>query len=1012
MEDLRPQQIRLIGREEELKLLEGNLEDTIIGKGSTVLISGEAGVGKTRLVDEFLDHATDKGVKILTGASSSDTIHPFLTFSKALEKEIDDPLFQEQEHISFTALFAVDRSGILIAQASSEASDLDADIFAGMLSAVQDFVSDSFGMSGDRKIGLGRLEYGDMKIMIEHGSQIFLTAVFKGTEHPDMKNLLRSTVSSIEEECGEALRSWSGNMDDMAQVQETISSLANAKFLIRRDLEGVKLENERIRIADEVLELLRSLSTDRSLILLLEDLHWADESSLFVLNYISRNIAGENIMITGTLRPEMGDVLQTTMENMSLEDNFKLMPLIQLGSASVSSLVEAMHPGHQFPESFVKHLASACDGNPFFVIELLRQMSLEGNISTSEGKDILISQDYSIPDSVDEVVQRRLENLTPEIMALAEYASCIGRSFDSQTALSIQAARDPAQALQGLQDSGIITLNNGTAEFCHAIFQDVIYDGIGDRWKSSYHLSLGEYYETAYSENLDDVYYDLARHFFRSRKHDKAFTYCFGAGEKAENAFAIEQAISFYQNGLSLIPKLRQDPARSGKEMECLTRLGDLHTLIGETEIAIARYIEVIEKGTDPRKKADILRRIGEIHLNQGDYEHSKERADEGLALLDEEDSIETARLLSVLGWVGIRTGEHTEALASLEKALMIAEHCQDKREIANVKHNIGSIHLHRGDNEIAVQYTEEALKIRKEINDIRKISSSLNNLGNLYYSMGELAKAMEYYEQAIENSNQIRDKRSLSLLLTNIGNLHASLGDFDKSLECYNESYELKKRFGDKWGISTVLENIGTLHFDRGEFGPALDYYERSIQIRREIGDRSGVALSLNNIGELYHQTEEYEKAVEYYTQALQICKEIDELWIFSIINVRIADSFISLGQLDKAFSFANEALETSIRSKAKSDEARVRLIMGKAWLASGNMEKSFEEFKKARVIFEETEETGEIGRLYYEMSFYHRARGDDDTAAEYLQKALEIFKSMGFTLWLEKCVEAIEGA
>ena len=443
-----PQKIELIDREEELNQLKEHLEDAIAGNGSTVLISGEAGVGKTRLMEEFLNYSATKGINVLAGSTASDTIYPFHILSKALEKEIEKPLFQDQEYISFTAIFAVDRSGLLIAQASSEADGLDADIFAGMLSAVQDFVRDSFDSTGEQRTGLGRLEYGDMKIMIEHGPHLFLTAVFHGSEHPDMKNLLRTTVNTIEEEFREILSSWSGNMADVAPIQEYISSLANARFLVRRDLEGVKLENERIRIADEVLEILRSLSGDRPLVLLLEDLHWADESSLFVLNYLSRNITGEKILLAGTLRPEMGEGLQTAMENMSQEGKLVLMPLVQLGSGSVSSLVEAVHPDHKFPESFIDHLASACGGNPFFVIELLRHMKEEGNIS--EG--ILISQDYSIPGSVEEVVQRRLENLDPEAIALAEYASCIGRTFESRAAMSIQAARDPARGLQRLQN--------------------------------------------------------------------------------------------------------------------------------------------------------------------------------------------------------------------------------------------------------------------------------------------------------------------------------------------------------------------------------------------------------------------------------------------------------------------------------------------------------------------------------------------------------------------------------
>ena len=226
-----------------------------------------------------------------------------------------------------------------------------------------------------------------------------------------------------------------------------------------------------------------------------------------------------------------------------------------------------------------------------------------------------------MPTSVEEVVQRRLESLDPETMALAEYASCIGRSFEYCVVNSIPSSLDPSEAIAKLKNKGIVILKNGTLEFCHAIFKDEIYKGIEGRWRSTYHLSLGEYYEGAYSENIGEAYYDLARHFYLTREHEKAFDYCFLAAEKAENTFAFEQAITFYLDSNSLIPKLKN--STPDKEIDCLTRLGDLNVLIGEAETAIARYLEAIEAESDPTKKADIHRRIGGIHLNQGDYEKS-----------------------------------------------------------------------------------------------------------------------------------------------------------------------------------------------------------------------------------------------------------------------------------------------------------------------------------------------------------------------------------------------------
>ena len=179
---------------------------------------------------------------------------------------------------------------------------------------------------------------------------------------------------------------------------------------------------------------------------------------------------------------------------------------------------------------------------------------------------------------MEDVVQKKLDNLDPDAMALAEYASCIGRLFDYKAAMSVQTVSNPEEVLNKLQNAGIVIIDNDAVEFCHAIFQDVIYKGIGDRWKSSHHLSLGEYYEAAYSSSIDDVLYDLAKHFSRSIKHEKGYEYCYRAGEKAENIFALEQAIKFYIDSLNLLSKAKSIDDYQGKTLDLLERkIGRAH---------------------------------------------------------------------------------------------------------------------------------------------------------------------------------------------------------------------------------------------------------------------------------------------------------------------------------------------------------------------------------------------------------------------------------------------------
>ncbi|MCK5398001.1 MAG: tetratricopeptide repeat protein, partial [Thermoplasmata archaeon] len=514
-------------------------------------------------------------------------------------------------------------------------------------------------------------------------------------------------------------------------IGQLISRLAETKFLVRKDLEGLKLEEERLKIADRVLELISALANSRPVLLVLEDLHWADESSLFVLNYLIRNILSHKIMILATTRPH-----QEALENI-LSHGGTIMPLIGLETNGLAEILDEVYPGHSFPAEFTSQIIEQCDGNPFFFLELLRQIWVDGNVIAENGKFSLIDQTFAVPASVEDLVLKRLAGLDSQTMTLAEYSSCIGRTFKREEAQSIESVKEPTMAIERLIDSGIVLSNNGTVEFSHAIFQDVIYSGISGRWKLAYHKSLGEYYESAFEDSPSEAIYQLARHFFRSLEHDKAFGYCIGAGEKAESSFAAEQALGFYNDAYSLAQKLKDTGHRAEAEINLPVRLGDLYKFTGQLDTALESYGLALPRDNDARNKADILRKMAEVHLRRGEYEKSYSIGISGLELLNGQKSMVAEKLYNALGWTLIRTGKHTQALELLNKGLEIAIECNDRGGIASAEHNIGSVMLHKGEYETAIIHFDRALVIREEINDVWHKSSSLNNLGNSYLSLG-----------------------------------------------------------------------------------------------------------------------------------------------------------------------------------------------------------------------------------------------------------------------------------
>ena len=951
-----------IGREGELGTLTDALNGAKSGQGTAMLISGEAGLGKTALVEEFRDRIDDSFM-VLYGAAASDSATPFLIFSRALEGRMDRPLFHEMNYVSFTEVFAINRAGLLVAQASSEEEGLDADIFAGMLSAVQDFVRDSFDSAGEQKGGLGKLEYGDLTILIEHGAEVFLTAVFRGAEHKDMKDRLKRVLRSIQSEHSETLRDWSGRVEEMAPVQSVLDSLAETRFLVRRELEGVNLENERIRIASNVLELLKGVASDKPVVMFLEDLHWAEESSLFLLRYLARNITDEKVLLVGTHRPAESKVLDTYVESMREEETITELPLGKLDGDSVSSLIGELYHGNEFPESFIERLSEQCEGNPLFVREMLLGMENEGSIVRDGSAYSLVSENYSAPSSLEELVHRRLDSLDPDAMAMAEYASCIGRDFDKGTIHSLQTLADPSSAVEKLHGSGILQVYNGRVGFTHALFQDVTYSSIGERWKQVYHKSIGEHYESVHEDDIDDVLYELARHFSRTNEHAKAHDYCLRAGEMAENAYAPEQAIGFYENALEAAPKA------GATRTDLLERLGDVHALSSDFAAAIELYTSALESQEDDRRKAELHRKMAESHIKMADSEKGNEECEKGLALLDE-DCKERTRLYLTVGWSYSKIGEYDNAEKYFTKGLKMAEALGLEKEMGQGLHSLGTTAWYRGMYDESIEHFTKAIRIHENMGNQRELAGSLNNIGSVYHFQGDRKKALEYKEKA----------------------------------------HELYVRIKDKLGIGTSLNNLGIVYYDRGEFDRCLELWEECLAIRRSIGDKHGIASTLHNIGGVYHDSGWTDKALECYEEGLRINREIGSKngMVYDLCS--LSKAHLDSGEPDIAEEKAREALDICIEIGIKGEEAWARRLIGACHRLRGDLDKAQEYLDRSFEMFTESGEKEEVAKCQMEYGYLYKALERKEDARKAFESALEMFEEMGVKMDADRVRKELE--
>ncbi len=1043
MSSSRPEERLFVGRREELDTYSTILDHVKDGRGSVLSVSGEAGIGKTHLVNEFLRISKGKGFNVLTGAADINSYRPFHMFTDVLKGESEKPIFQEEEQTSFAEIFAVDNSGLLLADTLSEGDEeMDGDIFAGMLSAVQNFVKDSFDRSGDAGGGLGRLEYGDMKILIEHGAHIYVAAVIKGKEHPQMKRALARTVKDIEREDADMMEAWSGDMEEMRGVQSKISTLSNIKYTVRKELEGVKLENERIQIADRFLDLFTDMSDDHPLLILLEDLQWTDESSLFVIDYLSRNINSEKILIICTRRSGKGEATERVVGDLQSDGYLEDMRLSKLTIHDLKELVDGLYSPNEFPDNLVNRLSDECEGNPFFVIEMLKQMEQEGGIEMIEGTYRLSKGEFTIPSSVEEVVYHRLELLEPQAIALIEYASCEGGEIDSRIPEWFDFVGDSATGMEALMDSGMLVKEDGKYSFSHAIFRDVIYDSLSRWWKNSYHHRLGEYYELTYRDDLPEVYYELARHYGNTNDHSKAYDYSYKAGEKAENALAPEQAIVFYGKALNTVGELRLKEGEDERRRDILERLGDMRGLLGDLEDALEYYHKGLDLTEDTKIKAVMHRKLGNVFMITGEYDRSIQECDTGIELLEENDP-EVVRLNRVKGRTYMRKGDYDDAIKLFEEGLALAELSGDDGEVAEISHNLGTVEWYRGNYGKALEYLEDALEIRKKLDDHRGVARTATNIGIVYYSRGDLDRALEYYRQALVSFEKMGDKVNLASVYGNMGMAYFKRSSYEKALEHFELCLDIFQRVGDKGSAAASIVNIALVHERRGDTANALVNHKKALEIMEKLDDKDSMATSILNMGSVYIKLGDMEKGLYYNQKALELSESIGgkETMAHSLFNiglimrkkgmykeskdfhkqaVTIADEIgstdisietycelvrdeLAVGDVEMAMEYAIKAEELSKKTNSRKLEGCGKQALAIVYSEQKRWERAVGEFETAKALLEEGEENMELAPLLQDYGLMWKKKGDYSKARDHLKKALEVQVEMG----LEKDAE-----
>ena len=460
-------------------------------------------------------------------------------------------------------------------------------------------------------------------------------------------------------------------------------------------------ESERYRLFEAIASLLRALCERQAVVLVLDDVHWADKPTLALLRALVRSLTEGRLLILGTYRDlevGRGHPLRELIAERHRSAPLSLIGLEGLSREEVEALVAAW-AGQRAPVELTSLLWEETEGHPFFVQEVLRHLLETGAIYERRGQLRTAGslERLGVPTSVKEVIEQRLARLDDEALELLRVAAVVGREFDAglvEQLLPSLAGDRMFRLLDDATAARVIAPAPGSFEryrFSHALIRETLHAGLSPAWRVRLHQRTAEALERLDAEERARHLGELSRHYFEaaaaSEALGKAIEYAIAAGDQAVAQLAYEEASEHYERALRALELGRGDARRS---CDVLLALGDSRWAAGEIGLSrevFARAAALAERERLPEQLAAAALGFGgriAFQVNVIDV-HLIALLERALELLDSGDSSLRARVLARLcEALTLRAPlERRQALA--EEALAIVRRLGDDEVLAYV---------------------------------------------------------------------------------------------------------------------------------------------------------------------------------------------------------------------------------------------------------------------------------------------------------------------------------------
>jgi len=724
------------------------------------------------------------------------------------------------------------------------------------------------------------------------------------------------------------------------KISDKISMYSNLDHTLPafQDLLSVKVDDEsflklepkqkREKNFEAIRDLLISPSKEKLLVMVVEDLHWIDDTSEDFIDYFIEWIANTSIMLVLLYRTEY-------RHQWSSKTYYHKVGLDQLRKESSIELVKAMLEDGDVAPELRDLILNRAAGNPLYMEELTQTLIENGSIKKDDSQYVLSRKisDIRVPDTVQGIIAARMDRLEENLKRTMQVASVIGRDFAFHILQSITGMREELKSyLQNLQGLEFIYEKSLFPEleyiFKHALTQEVAYNSLLLKRRKQIHENIGKAIEEIYAERIIEFYEMLAYHYSKSDNLEKAAQYLKLSGEKAFGNYANEESYNFFREALKVL-NLLPDTEESKKEkieISLLISIPMLYLMFPEDSLAILQNGERFSKEIGDKNslstfyvyisryytfKGNPLEGTGyvEPHFNEAkkaqdinlmvplsvalcfSYSHSgyifkaSGIISDVINLLEKENRQNDYfdMQFSAYAWLCTHYGFCLSLLGNFDKAKFYLEKGLGLGIENNDKYIIGVSHFYysvlysiQGDGKRTIEHSTKGLNYYQEGDMLSHTGHSWLNFGYGHYLLGDLDTAKKHAEKGYAIYKDISTTYAIFVFPKMLSDICLDLGDIATAHNYAEEAFDLSIKANNRYGEGESLILLGRILGKSSRSGESEKNITQGIKILEELKLRPYLSQGYFYLGELYANTGRKDEALINLNKALSMCQEM----------------------------------------------------------------------------------------------------------------------------------------